>query len=252
VVPERHQENLRDQGFTLTSEDEIGLPGLHDRVLALFFSDAVLPPASDVGGSPKNRYQRKDLMHYRWRDAWVTVRSTSDDRYARVGPHQAPRFHWLTVQGGLELAIALLSLVPPEQRNREGTIGMHCFRSSSKAAVPPQVGVFDVGGVYFVSRSGSGAYSYLCDLRKGGAEVLRRQLVPGEILLFRQRFAGQSLQFMHGVTSLEGDGPQCDTVVVQIDAPEDLAAAAEERRDRTDIWSSLAGQRIWSDRWREP
>ena len=235
-----HLEDLRGQGWTIASEDEFGLTGLHKAIGEAFFNEAALPPRPDIEGPVPTRYRNKDFMHYRRIGQALDLRETSADRYARIridgNPpwRPIPRFRWTDVPGAAGLAVALLNMVPDEDRHPEGTFGLHGFRSFSQVVAEPHADGFEFGGTYVVDRTAGGAVSYLYDLRQDRKQVLEHQLQPGEILLFHERYPGQDPMFLHGATQL--DGGHRDALVIQFDAPEDLTAAAEERADLGAAW----------------
>lgn len=236
-----HLDDLRERGFTIASEDELGYPGLHELIGEAFFSETALPPVPDISGPVPTRYRNKDFMHYRRLGQALDLRETSDNRYARIripgDPpwRPIPRFRWTGVPGAAEVAAALLNMVPEEDRHEDGTFGLHGFRSFSQVVAEPHADGFEFGGTYVVGRTTGGAVSYLHDLRQGGKRVLEHQLQPGEILLFHERYPGQEPMFLHGATALEPGGHR-DALVIQFDAPEDLLAAAEEKQDLGGVW----------------
>src|SRR6185437_5978664 len=205
-----HADDLRERGWMIATEDELGYPGLHKAIAEAFFTEAALPPRPDVEGPVPTRYRNKDFMHYRRIGQAIGLVETSADRYARIripgNPpwRPIPRFRWTAVPGAAEVAAALLNMVPDEDRHPEGTFGLHGFRSFSQVVAEPHADGFEFGGTYVVDRTKGGAVSYLYDLRKGGKLVLEHQLQPGEILLFHERYPGQEPMFLHGATPLDG------------------------------------------------
>ena len=235
-----HVDDLRDRGWTLASEDDLGFPGLHKQIGAAFFNEAALPHRPDIEGPVPTRYRNKDFLHYRRTGQALELRETTADRYARIrvdgNPpwRPIPRFTWTTVPGTAELTAALLNMVPEEDRHPQGTFGLHGFRSLDRVVAEPHADGFEFGGTYVIDRTGGGAVSYLYDLRQDRRQVLEHQLQPGEILLFHERYPGREPMFLHGATPL--DGGRRDALVIQFDAPEDLTAAAEEHADMGGVW----------------
>src|SRR5882672_3147084 len=117
-----HVEDLRDHGWTITSDTELGCAGLHETVRRLFFNEQALPPQPDVDGPVKTRYRNKDLLHYRRvGGGQVAVADTTHSRYARIrvpeppGWRAIPRFRWLDAGWRASvLAYQLLRMVPAE------------------------------------------------------------------------------------------------------------------------------------------
>jgi hypothetical protein len=220
---ERAHADMRERGFTIVTEDELGFPGLRFKILAEIFRPEVLLPNPDTQGPVPDRWRAKDFLHYEWADGQTCLLTeTSADRFARLGVEgrPAPRLHWMKVPGGAEMAAAQLSLIPPEARHERGTWGVHAFRSFNDVVNSPHRDGFEYGITYVLDRIGDGARSYLFE---NDVQVLDHQLAPGEILLFHDA------RFMHGATPLEGPpGRRRDALVIQFDAPEDIVAAQEE------------------------
>lgn len=236
---EQHQEDLRTRGFTIATEDDLGVPGLRHSIADAFFNERALPPVPDTDGPVKTRYRSKDFMHYRWDAGALRLRETSHGRYARIGTgehcRRIPRFRWCDVPGAEHVARMLIAMVPPEERHASGTLGLHGFRSLDEVVSGAHHDGFELGGTYVIERTCGGAVSYLYDMRQGERQVLDHQLQPGEILLFRERYRGGDHLFLHGATPLEGAGYR-DALVIQLEAPEDLDAARDEAAQTGSVW----------------
>lgn len=235
---EKQQDELLNCGFTVTSEHDMLLHGFRASVLAAFFNEEALPPVPDAYGPVATRYRNKAIVHYRWTgDGELELKEISDARYAIIGTGEATRtvpwFRWLSLDGAEHFTRSLLRMVPPGHRHPEGTFGLHCFRSFSQVVGGPHTDGFEFGGTYVVERTAGGGVSYLYNA--AGHQVLDYQLQPGEILLFHEHFPNEGAMFLHGATGLSGEGRR-DAMVLQIDAPEDLQAAAMEKNDLGSIW----------------
>jgi hypothetical protein len=223
-ILERAWDELRRQQFTIVTEDELGVPGVRREILRRVYTPAVMEPVPDLAGPVKDRYRIKDMAHYtRGAGEYVSLRETSQDRFARLGTgagvRSCPRFRWLDVPGAAPLTQALLNTVPPEQRHPAGVFGVHAVRSFTHVVDGPHQDLFEWGMAYVLDMKGSGARSYLYRL-PDREQVLDHQLQPGEILLFLDAC------FLHGATALE-DGCR-DALIMQFEAPEDIEAAREE------------------------
>lgn len=221
TLPGHAHPDLRERQFTVTSDAELGFPGLRDVIGERLFRRDVLVPVADEGGPVRDRYRIKDVMRYRRDGEKITLAEIAEDRNALVRLEHVPRFRFLDVPGCEGFAEALLNLIPPEFRHEEGTFGVHCFRSFTSVVDQPHQDGFEYGIAYVVSREGGGAVSYL-DMLGTRERVLERQLQAGELVLFRDS------AFLHGATPLEGPSPRRDALVIQFDAPEDLQGAAME------------------------
>ena len=213
--------DVRDRSFTVTSDTELGFPGLHQVILAALFRDDVLIPRPDVSGPVPTRYRIKDTMHYRRGPGdEITVEEFASDAAALVRLEHVPRFRFLDIPGCRGFAAALLTeLIPPELRHGAGTLGVHAFRSFGQVVDKPHQDGFEYGITYVLDRTAGGGESYLHACPAGGL-VLSRQLGPGEILFFRDA------DFLHGATDI--DGGHRDALVIQFDAPEDLQGAERD------------------------
>lgn len=219
-------DDMREQGYVIVTEEDLGLPGFRHAVLEHAYRPDVLIPEPDVAGPVPDRYRIKDMIHYTWNGDGLLLAETGDDRFARLGTgthiRPARRFHWLQIPGAFAMTCQMLRLVPPEMRHPSGTFGVHAIRSFNDVVSGPHQDGFEYGVTYVLDRAGDGAVSYL--YRSSDSKILDHQLQPGEILLFRDA------AFLHGATALEGDPAtrHRDALIIQFDAPEDLEAAAEE------------------------
>lgn len=234
----KHHDSFRQRGFTITNEAEMFLHGLRHSIVKEFFNEATLPPVPDTAGPVKTRYRNKDIIHYRWNGDELQLKRISAAKYARIGTgagsREVPWFQWLSLDGTEHVTRSLLSMVPPEWRHPRGTFGLHCFRSFDSVVDGPHVDGFEFGGTYVVELTTGGAVSYIYDIATG-AQLLDYRLLPGDILLFHEHFPGTNAIVKHGATALEPSGYR-DALVLQIDAPEDLEAAAAEESDLGGIW----------------
>ncbi len=136
-----------------------------------------------------------------------------------------------------ELARTLLSLIPPERRHPEGTLGVNFFRTYTDVVTRPHHDNEEFIILYVMHRDGDGARSYLFEdrnYRRNCAanpatvetgtsdpaplpQVLDYQLNPGQLLLF------EDARFQHGATALEpppGSQAMRDVIVFTVDYPE--------------------------------
>jgi hypothetical protein len=119
--------------------------------------------------------------------AFRNADGTVTDDYSRM-----PLLTWAD-----DMVRGLLELIPPEMRPTRGRVSADYFRySSGPGAGAHQDRFGDMVIIYVLARTGTGAESFLTGL--GGADVFRRVLEPGEVLVFRDEL------FLHGVTALDG------------------------------------------------
>jgi hypothetical protein len=218
---------LASQGYAITSDDAIGLPEkFRANFGQTYFTDQVLE--DDPGGKPPGRKRARDVIRYQWDDDDLHVEEhetiTITDRDGRPGQREHKRVEFLKDQQAEELIQALLRLVPPKQRQTVGTFGMNLFRTVEDVVTTPHHDDEQFCLIYILDRVGGGAESHLynpddvTDEGKPTAEpVLRRQLNPGDIIIFDDQ------RFKHSASKLEappGETARRDALVCTVDRPE--------------------------------
>ena len=98
---------------------------------------------------------------------------------------------------------ATSELVPPARRQADSTFGVNLFRTFTNVVTKPHHDNEEFIIIYLLDQIGEGAESYLyvpADVTDDGEikapPVLRRQLNPGDILIFEDKL------FKHGTTPL--------------------------------------------------
>jgi hypothetical protein len=215
---------LAGQGYALTSEDEIGLPvKFRQNFLDTYFTDANI--RHDPGDWPLDRKRARDVVRYWWRSETPRMREHSTiaitDRAGIPGRRVHSRVRLLNDPQAKEFVESFLRLIPPGRRRRTGTLGVNLFRTFTDVVTKPHHDDEELIILYVLDRQGEGAESYLYnpddvtpDGEPTGKPVLKRQLNPGDIIIF------DDARFMHGATPLEAlpDGTsQRDVVVCTVD-----------------------------------
>jgi hypothetical protein len=218
---------LERQGYALTTDEAIGLPEkFRENFRQTYFNSSRL--RCDPGDRPADRQRARDVIRYQWRDEVLHVHEhgtiTITDRSGIAGKRDHSRIRLLDDPHAEELVRALLGLVPPAQRQADGTFGVNLFRTFTKVVTCPHHDKEQFCLSYMLNRVGGGAETYLyqagdvTDQGEPTAEpVLRHQLNPGEIIIFDDR------RFKHGATPLEdpSDGTaERDAVVCTVDYPD--------------------------------
>ncbi len=224
---------LRDRGYALTDDREIGLPvKFRDNFVQTYFNDAVIH--HDPGDWPVDRKRARDVIRYEWRDDGLHLEEyekiTITDRADIPGERDHSRVMLLDDPQAEELIRAFLSLVPPGRRKPEGTFGVNLFRTFTSVVTKPHRDHEEFVALYVLDRVGGGAETYLYNPddvndqgEPTGEPVLRHQLNPGDIIIFDDE------RFKHGATDLEappGGNAMRDVLVCTVDYRETYLAAS--------------------------
>jgi 2OG-Fe dioxygenase len=218
--------DLTGKGYAITSDEALGLPEkFRTNFAQTYFNDHVLE--EDPGGKPPGRKRARDVIRYWWHGDDLHLQEhdkiTIIDRDGIPGEREHARVMLLDDPEGKELVRALLRLVPPEQRQADGTFGVNLFRTFTDVVTTPHHDQEQFCLVYVLDRVGGGAETYLYnpdDVTEEGEPIadpiLRHQLNPGEVIIFEDK------RFKHGATPLEappGETARRDAVVCTIDRP---------------------------------
>lgn len=215
---------LEDQGYAVTNDRSIGLPEkFRQNFSDTYFNELTL--RHDEGDWPVDRLRARDVIHYEWYDDHADLQRhdviTIIDRAGIPGKREHARVEILKDSEAENLVRALLELVPPKRRRPRGTFGVNLFRTFTNVVTTPHHDNEEFIILYVVDRVGDGAETYLYrpgDVAEDGQPisqpVLRRQLNPGDIIIFEDK------RFKHGATPLvKTDGGQArrDALVCTVD-----------------------------------
>src|SRR5215469_9781693 len=118
---------LANQGYVLTHEKEIGLPGFRENFLNTYFTGSVL--RHDPDDWPVDRERARDVVGYRWCDDQLHLREhdiiTITDRADIPGKRDHSRVWLLDDPDAQKMIRTFLSLVPPERAVALTSIGWH-------------------------------------------------------------------------------------------------------------------------------
>lgn len=226
---------LRRQGYALTNDRAIGLSEKFRKDFReTYFNDSVL--RHDSGDMPEDRKRARDVIHYEWRGDALDLKEhatiTITDRADIPGQRDHSRVLLLDDPRGEKLVRALLSLVPAERREFDGTFGVNMFRTFTNVVSKLHRDYEQFVITYVLDRVGGGAETSLYergDVTDDGTvpadakPVLRHQLNPGEVIIFDDE------RFRHGATPLEApadDSTRRDALVCTIDYHETYLAAS--------------------------
>jgi hypothetical protein len=225
---------MRRHGYALTNDRAIGLPeNFRESFRATYFNDSVL--RQDVGDRPIDRKRARDVIRYKWRNADLVLKEhgtiTITDRADIPGKRDHSRVELLSNPQAKDMVRAFLELVPPGQRQSDGTFGVNLFQTFTNVVSKLHRDDEQFVITYVLDRVGGGAETSLYerdDVTEDGKAiadakpVLRRQLNPGEIIIFDDE------RFRHGATPLEtptGEATRRDALVCTVDYRETYLAA---------------------------
>jgi hypothetical protein len=197
---------LHGQGYALTSDQLIGLPGkFRLNFHQAYFNDWTLH--HDEGDWPVDRLRARDVIRYQWHEGRLTLQRHDTiaitDRAGIAGPREHTRVELLSDPQARDLIHAFLQLVPPGRRQLHGTFGVNLFRTFTNVVTKPHHDDEEFIIIYVLDRVGEGAETYLyapADVSDDGEikalPALRQQLDPGDIIIFDDKV------FKHGATAL--------------------------------------------------
>ncbi len=216
--------DLRNRGYALTTDRAIGLPaGQRENFALRYYNSETLH--HDPGDFPVDRERARDVIRYTWQgddlDLETYDRITITDRAGIDGEREHSRVLLLKDPEAEELIGTLLQLVPPEQRQADGTFGINLFRTHTNVVTTPHHDDEEYVILYILDRIGDGAETslyYPDDVAEDGqvlAEpVLTQQLNSGDIFIFEDK------TYKHGTTPLvspPGGSARRDALVCTID-----------------------------------
>jgi hypothetical protein len=216
--------DLGSQGYAMIREQAIGVPErCPENLRQNYFNPETLH--HDPGDWPVDRDRARDVIRYSWTGDALAVepfdRITITDRAGIPGERDHARVHLLKDPEAETIIRALLHLVPTQDRQAEGTFGVNLFRTYTNVVTTPHRDKERFVILYIIDRIGDGAETYLYNADEvtddGGVHgdaVLRRQLNPGDVMIFDDE------RFKHGTTPLvspPGGSAQRDALVCTVD-----------------------------------
>jgi 2OG-Fe dioxygenase len=217
-------DSIETRGYAVTDEESIGLPQkFRENFDQTYFSDQIL--RHDEGDKPIDRKRARDVIRYWWKDGELDLAEhdaiTITNRAGIPGKREHARVNLLNDPQAEELVRAFLRLVPPSRRQGDGTFGVNLFRTYTNVVTTPHHDNEEYIILYVMKRIGDGAETYLYDpadiLDDGEAiaePILRRQLNPGQIIIF------EDSRFKHGATPLvppPGESAMRDALICTVD-----------------------------------
>jgi hypothetical protein len=211
---------LRRDGYAVVSYPQMGVPeDAAERLHKRFFADEVLEP--DVAEVHKDRDRARDVVRYAWDGDELTLTEhdtiTIFDRSGYAGPRTPHRVYTLEDHDAESWVAGVLSLVPPEDRQREGTFGVNMFRTRTHVVSGPHQDNEEWVILAVLANNADGARTSLLPVDGQGAPLLETTLGPGQMLIFRDAAV------LHCTTPLSprGDTAPCrDAFVCTVNYPD--------------------------------
>jgi len=215
---------LSAHSYALTDDRSIGLPPkFRENFSQTYFNEHTL--RHDEGDMPVDRQRARDVIRYQWHGDKLTLTEhdsiTITNRAGIPGKREHARVELLEDQQAKELVRALLSLVPRERRQVEGTFGVNLFRTFTNVVTSPHHDHEEFVIIYVLDRIGSGAETHLypVDSYPDGKPVstepaLSLRLDPGDILIFEDK------RFQHDTSPLlppHGEQARRDALICTVD-----------------------------------
>jgi hypothetical protein len=220
----RFWDDLTVQGYALASDQSIGLP----ETFRLNFRDTYFNSGAlrhDEGDWPVDRQRARDVIQYQWHDDDLRLDRhdsiTITNRAGIPGKREHARVELLKDASAVDLIRALLWLVPPDRRLREGTFGVNLFRTFTNVVTMPHRDNEEFIIIYVIDRVGEGARTHLYhpgdvadDGRVTGPAALEHQLNPGDLIIFEDK------RYKHDASPLiapPGQSAMRDALVCTVD-----------------------------------
>ena len=215
------RKQLDTDGYLVTSDDELGLPGarLREHLLRTYFTPEML--RRYPGDIPADRERARDVVGYAWdggvpaltEHPEIAIEGRGDHpgrrEYARTPVAHDPLFaSWIR---------AALSLVPEGRRRRRGTFGVNLFRTFTNVVTRPHADGEEFVFVYVVDRAGTGAETTLFRPGDPATPVHSQRLEPGQLIVF------EDARFLHTASPLvapAGGRARRDALVCTVDYPQ--------------------------------
>ncbi|MFC7615585.1 2OG-Fe dioxygenase family protein [Actinokineospora soli] len=181
-----HPGELAQHGYVVLTDAALGISDEDRHLLRkrYFTTDVLRRYPNDI---PHDRLRARDVLRYDWTSTDVTLREhTTIDIIDRGGHAGTRTFHRTPVATDdiiTRWVRGILHAIPPQHRQPRGTFGLNFFRTFTDVVTEPHQDGEEYIVVYVIAKSGTGAMTELYDL--SGALVLKHELLPGELILFR-------------------------------------------------------------------
>jgi hypothetical protein len=213
----RVQQELRDHGYAVVSDTELGLdPEIRRHIVQNYFNEKVLQ--SDNPAVHRDRDRARDVIRYAWDGPHLKIeehdRIDIINRSGFAGSRTPNRVELLREGYTGTWVSQMLELIPSEERQSEGTFGVNFMRTRTTVVSGPHSDDEEWVFVYVADKRGEGAETTLHDNDDPERIVHRVTLAPGDLIVFRDA------AYLHSASPLAGAGAQRDALVCTVNYPD--------------------------------
>ena len=199
-------QNLQTKGYCILRDSDLGFSQKDRASINAFYDETVLQ--NDLPNVyPVDRLRARDVVRYRCQEKKVFIAEHSSIRIKTpketLGnhPHEVVREYkrtFLLDEPAFRRIIEhLLQMVPPEERQSQGTIGVNLFKTFSDVVSGPHQDGVQFVGIYIPDKNCTGSETTLSAIGDPDETVFRRSLEAGDFLIFRDK------DFVHSVSPLK-------------------------------------------------
>jgi hypothetical protein len=209
-------EELAKQDFAVVSDLGLGLAaGTRAHIARSYFNEQVLE--GDHPAIHQDRDRARDVIRYRWTGDQLSLEEHDiveiRNRSGFAGSRTPTRAMLLKDSVMTGWARTVLTLIPSQLRQEEGTFGVNFLRTRTKVVSGPHHDEEEFVLVYVVAKQGDGAETTLHAVDDPGRVLYRVMLTPGDMIIFRDA------AFLHSASPListPGTAAQRDAIVCTV------------------------------------
>ena len=199
-------QSLQTKGYCILRDSDLGFSQNDRALINAFYNETVLQ--NDLPNVyPVDRLRARDVVRYRWQEKKVFIAEHSSIKIKTpketLGnhPHEVVREYKRTFildESAFRRIIEhLLQMIPPEERQSQGTIGVNLFKTFSDVVSGPHQDGVQFVGIYIPDRNCAGSETTLASINKPDETIFNRSLEIGDFLIFRDK------DFIHSVSPLK-------------------------------------------------
>jgi hypothetical protein len=216
--PDKLCAELSSRGYIILPESKHGFGDKFRSYLLSTYFDSGLQ--RDYLSGHENRERLRAAVVYSWADGnTLLLRDHADAAILDQGGIAGQRRYRQVSVGEDEFLMRwvamVLSIVPPNERQRLGSFGINFLRTRGKVVNAPHQENAQFAVVYVISRQGVGAETRLSRSPEPDAEsVLKATLLPGDLIVFRD---ADYWHYVSPLTAKPGVELRRDALVCTID-----------------------------------